>query len=390
MVARALAPAVAQVEVRNFLLNLTRDKSKTIRGIAVYSLYSLEDATLYPDVQARLMEIIIENSDEEFTDDIIRLLTKPSTDLTVLERLLKLSRDREAQCEQQLEPLKETGQGTGFWRLSDRINEEQKHQRKLENAISAAKKGLRPQPAKFRDTESSRDDEEIVFQNIDEAELSRLVKAARHKDPKVRVEAVKTLSAHRNQPEVLTALLGLTRGMAGWDPAGRLFNGVFNAVPRPVWWSFFIYIWADLLLSRFAPQFAQNWYQPAKSIVTGKWSEGVQWLQSLALVRWLGRLARPLDQLFASNWMQWLVVSLWVFLILVFPLVIGRIMRGGRSKRAMLDVAQKALSALQSWKGPVSRFTLWRVGNLARAQISPSERTLRVMLELREQQQTRK
>ena len=108
------------------------------------------------------------------------------------------------------------------------------------------------------------------------------------------------------------------------------------------------------------------------------------------VVKWI---EKPLELLYrikpVSPWAQWLIFSLLVSMIFV-PWLVALIMRGGASKRTMQDVAANAVNALQSWKGPVSRFTLWRIGNLAREDIAPADKTLRVMLELWEQQQIRK
>ncbi|HEX6649569.1 MAG TPA: NACHT domain-containing protein [Pyrinomonadaceae bacterium] len=318
--ARALAPAVAQVGVRKALLNFTRDESQQVRYAAIYSL---EYATTYPDVQETLSELATENN--QFTSLINDMLKR-------------------------------------------------------------GKKSLADQPAPSRRIESSADEEEISVENIDAAQLQRLVKEARDDDAGVRYRAVKTLAAHRNQPEVLTELLRLTRGM-GASPVGRLIDARPARVLYPFLW---IYL-ADVLLERFAPQFTQNWYQPLKSSIRVRWSGGVQWLQSFTVVKWIEKPLDLLDRLMVSSpWLEWLILGGFVLLISFLPALVAWIMRGRHLKQTMLDVTANALNALQSWKGPVSRFTLWRIGNLARAQISPADKTLRVMLELWEQQQIRK
>jgi len=290
-VARALAPAVAQADVRKELLNFTRDKSASIRRIAVYSL---EDATSYPDVQARFSEIATEDKDEGLVRRVKNL---------------------------------------------------------LERANDAARKGPVPQMP-FGGIDSSDDEdedefseEEISVENIDAVELQRLVKEARHYEEEVRRRAVITLAAHRNQPEVLNELLRLTRGMAS-SPFGR----VVDAIPAPIWMSFTLFFLIDFLLKDFAPQFTQNWYQPFKSSVSVKWSGLLQWFESFAVVKWI---EKPLELLYriklVSPWAQWLVLSLFVSMIFV-PWLVALIMRGGASKRTMQDVAANAVNALQSWK----------------------------------------
>lgn len=373
-----LAQAVSDTEVRNGLLELTRDKNEWICREAVEAL---RPASTMPEVQERLLGFVAEEHSKYLVRDVISILITPPANPDVLKRLLKLVRDLEAKYEEQLDKL-EDAHSTQHkrWELEAGRQEVQRWKRDVEQA--KPNMGV----VKVRSTLArvTVDEEEIIFEVIDSGEVKRLVREARDKDPEVRRRAVNSLAAHRNQPEVLAALMSLTKGMT-WQPMSRLPRWI------PLSW---VYVTAFLFwrktIFNLLPAFIQNWLAPVISFVSVRWLEFVKWfafVKSLQVARWLGKFGAFVGRfLVAHPWFQWPSVIVFWVLLFSWPWIIGRILRGNRRKKEMTEVVNTAVKALQSWKGHVSRSTLWRIGRLAQERIGESDKTLGRLVQIWEEQ----